>query len=77
MSLQMKKDNFINITFNMTSHQGKISYYFYFMSQPYAKTETEKRKTADEDEEIIYILQLPDWEFKCPVHNESVRTPRL
>ncbi|CAG9558233.1 unnamed protein product [Danaus chrysippus] len=44
---------------------------------PYAKTEAEKRKEAEEDEEIIYILQLPDWEFKCPVHNQSVRTPRF
>ncbi|XP_026498503.2 uncharacterized protein LOC113402454 [Vanessa tameamea] len=44
---------------------------------PYAKTESEKRKEAEEDEEIIYILQLPDWEYKCPVHNQTVRTPRF
>ncbi|XP_045458186.1 uncharacterized protein LOC123668496 [Melitaea cinxia] len=44
---------------------------------PYAKTETEKRKEAEDDEEIIYILQLPDWEFKCPVHNQTIRTPRF
>ncbi|CAB3258940.1 unnamed protein product [Arctia plantaginis] len=44
---------------------------------PYAKTETEKQKESAQDEEIIYILQLPDWEFKCPVHNETIRTPRF
>ncbi|XP_028178603.1 uncharacterized protein LOC135086647 [Ostrinia nubilalis] len=44
---------------------------------PYAKTEAEKRKEADDDEEIIYILQLPDWEFQCPVHNQTIRTPRF
>ncbi|XP_026317577.1 uncharacterized protein LOC113228472 [Hyposmocoma kahamanoa] len=43
---------------------------------PYAKTDAEKKK-AEEEEEIIYILQLPDWEFKCPVHNETIRTPRF
>ncbi|CAH0716641.1 unnamed protein product, partial [Brenthis ino] len=44
---------------------------------PYANTESKKRKESEEDEEIIYILQLPDWEFKCPVHNQTVRTPRF
>ncbi|XP_026742195.1 uncharacterized protein LOC113504218 [Trichoplusia ni] len=45
---------------------------------PYAKNQAEKAKeAAEEDEEIIYILQLPDWEFRCPVHNETVRTPRF
>ncbi|CAH2242377.1 jg432, partial [Pararge aegeria aegeria] len=43
---------------------------------PYAKSEAEKKKEAEEDEEIIYILQLPDWEFKCPEHNQTIRTPR-
>ncbi|CAK1554712.1 unnamed protein product [Leptosia nina] len=44
---------------------------------PYAKSESEKRKEAEEEEEIIYILQLPDWEFKCPVHNQTIKTPRF
>ncbi|KAG6443193.1 uncharacterized protein LOC115455736 isoform X1 [Manduca sexta] len=44
---------------------------------PYAKSESEKRKENEDDEEIIYILQLPDWEFKCPVHNQTIRTPRF
>ncbi|XP_075991402.1 uncharacterized protein LOC142986692 [Anticarsia gemmatalis] len=44
---------------------------------PYAKTEAEKSKESLQDEELIYILQLPDWEFKCPVHNEIIRTPRF
>ncbi|XP_053624712.1 uncharacterized protein LOC128683286 [Plodia interpunctella] len=44
---------------------------------PYAKSESEKKKEADENEEIIYILQLPDWEFQCPVHNQTIRTPRF
>lgn len=47
------------------------------MFQPYAKTEAEKRKEAEDDEEIIYILQLPDWEYQCPTHNSTIRTPRL
>ncbi|KAF9409081.1 hypothetical protein HW555_011443 [Spodoptera exigua] len=38
---------------------------------------SEKAKADDEDEEIIYILQLPDFEYKCPVHNETVKTPRF
>ncbi|XP_013184859.1 uncharacterized protein LOC106130551 [Amyelois transitella] len=44
---------------------------------PYAKSEAEKKKESDENEEIIYILQLPDWEFQCPVHNTTVKTPRF
>ncbi|KAI5646984.1 hypothetical protein NE865_01239 [Phthorimaea operculella] len=44
---------------------------------PYAKNEAEKRKEAEEEEEVIYILQLPDWEYQCPVHNTTVRTPRF
>ncbi|XP_052746652.1 uncharacterized protein LOC112043802 [Bicyclus anynana] len=44
---------------------------------PYAKSEAEKRKESEEDEEIIYILQLPDWEFQCPEHNQIIRTPRF
>ncbi|PZC75920.1 uncharacterized protein LOC110378191 [Helicoverpa armigera] len=45
---------------------------------PYAKSETEnKSKPSQEDEELIYILQLPDWEYTCPVHNQTVRTPRF
>ncbi|XP_034839199.1 uncharacterized protein [Maniola hyperantus] len=44
---------------------------------PYSKSEADKRKEAEEDEEIIYILQLPDWEFQCPVHNQTIRTPRF
>ncbi|KAL0902748.1 hypothetical protein ABMA27_000554 [Loxostege sticticalis] len=44
---------------------------------PYAKSEAEKRKEAEDDEEIIYILQLPDWEFQCPVHKQTIRTPRF
>ncbi|KOB66940.1 Uncharacterized protein OBRU01_20532 [Operophtera brumata] len=44
---------------------------------PYAKSETEKSKETEEEEEIIYILQLPDWEFQCPVHNQMIRTPRF
>ncbi|XP_050683011.1 uncharacterized protein LOC126978301 [Leptidea sinapis] len=45
---------------------------------PYPKTDnSERKKDGDDDEEIIYILQLPDWEFKCPVHNETIRTPRF
>ncbi|KAI8430561.1 hypothetical protein MSG28_000786 [Choristoneura fumiferana] len=44
---------------------------------PYAKSEAEKRKETEEDEEIIYILQLPDWEYNCPVHNQTIKTPRF
>ncbi|KAJ0183642.1 hypothetical protein K1T71_000065 [Dendrolimus kikuchii] len=44
---------------------------------PYAKSQKEKKKEADDDEELIYILQLPDWEFKCPEHNQTIRTPRF
>ncbi|CAG4942630.1 uncharacterized protein LOC123705550 [Colias croceus] len=44
---------------------------------PYAKTESDKKKDSEEEEEIIYILQLPDWEFKCPVHNQTIKTPRF
>ncbi|CAG9782371.1 unnamed protein product [Diatraea saccharalis] len=44
---------------------------------PYAKTEAEKRKEAEDDEEIIYILQLPDWQYQCPVHKETISTPRF
>ncbi|CAH0578292.1 unnamed protein product [Chrysodeixis includens] len=45
---------------------------------PYATSKENKDKeSAEDDEEIIYILQLPDWEFKCPVHNETIRTPRF
>lgn len=49
----------------------------YYFLQPYAKSEAEKRKETEEDEEIIYILQLPDWEYNCPVHNQTIKTPRL
>lgn len=46
--------------------------------QPYASAKTDKPKVPeDDDDEIIYILQLPDWECKCPVHNETIKTPRL
>ncbi|CAH1647876.1 unnamed protein product [Spodoptera littoralis] len=38
---------------------------------------SEKAKAEEEDEEIIYILQLPDFEYKCPIHNETVKTPRF
>ncbi|KPJ10359.1 hypothetical protein RR48_09019 [Papilio machaon] len=34
-------------------------------------------KTKAEEEEVIYILQLPDWEFKCPLHDQVVKTPRF
>ncbi|CAF4747926.1 unnamed protein product [Pieris macdunnoughi] len=44
---------------------------------PYAKSESEKKKESEEEEEIIYILQLPDWEFNCPVHNQRIKTPRF
>uniref|UniRef100_A0A2H1WZ99 SFRICE_029523 n=1 Tax=Spodoptera frugiperda TaxID=7108 RepID=A0A2H1WZ99_SPOFR len=36
-----------------------------------------KAKAEEEDEEIIYILQLPDFEYKCPIHNATVKTPRF
>uniref|UniRef100_A0A2A4K1H4 Uncharacterized protein n=1 Tax=Heliothis virescens TaxID=7102 RepID=A0A2A4K1H4_HELVI len=44
---------------------------------PYATSKTEKSNTKHDDEELIYILQLPDWEYTCPVHKQSVRTPRF
>ncbi|XP_049885418.1 uncharacterized protein LOC126380206 [Pectinophora gossypiella] len=45
---------------------------------PYAEAnKTKTAEEAEEDEEIIYILQLPDWEFKCPIHKETIRTPRF
>ncbi|XP_061707304.1 uncharacterized protein LOC133517860 [Cydia pomonella] len=44
---------------------------------PYATSDAEKRKTAEDDEEIIYILQLPDIESRCPVHEQTIRTPRF
>ncbi|XP_068620286.1 uncharacterized protein [Battus philenor] len=44
---------------------------------PYPQTKKESDKTKAEDEEVIYILQLPDWEFKCPVHQHVVKTPRF
>ncbi|KAJ8737473.1 hypothetical protein PYW08_000068 [Mythimna loreyi] len=44
---------------------------------PYASSQTQQGEKADDNEEIIYILQLPDWEYNCPVHNQTVRTPRF
>ncbi|CAK1588052.1 unnamed protein product [Parnassius mnemosyne] len=44
---------------------------------PYGKTKKESEEETKEDEELIYILQLPDWEFKCPVHHHTVKTPRF
>lgn len=44
--------------------------------QPYAQSTKEANKAKAEEEEIIYILQLPDWEFKCPLHDQVVKTPR-
>ncbi|XP_063634477.1 uncharacterized protein LOC134805106 [Cydia splendana] len=44
---------------------------------PYATSHAKKNKAAEEEEEIIYILQLPDIESRCPAHNQTIRTPRF
>ncbi|XP_045542197.1 uncharacterized protein LOC106715888 [Papilio machaon] len=44
---------------------------------PYSQKTKEADKTKAEEEEVIYILQLPDWEFKCPLHDQVVKTPRF
>ncbi|XP_063394024.1 uncharacterized protein LOC134679111 [Cydia fagiglandana] len=44
---------------------------------PYATSQAEKNKAAEEEEEIIYILQLPDIESRCPTHKQTIRTPRF
>ncbi|GBP03826.1 hypothetical protein EVAR_71882_1 [Eumeta japonica] len=46
---------------------------------PYLETgkAQSERGEDDDDQEIIYLLQLPDYETSCPVHNQAVKIPRF
>ncbi|CAG9137293.1 unnamed protein product [Plutella xylostella] len=44
---------------------------------PYPTSAELKKKKEDVDEELVYILQLPDWETRCPVHGDVIKTPRF